>query len=626
MPAYALIAEADSGQAELLRHLIASEGVEAEVARDGLAAKDVLAKRGAPSLLVCDLSLPRLDGFQLLAELRKAGPAATSPAVVVCAFPELRDAAGRMRDELGILAVHPKSASPDTLRRSIKRALAQTLSMRAPAPGAQPPPAPAAHNWATQTDPRIDLRALEQQRLAQVSAMGLVDDLPVDKELATLLEAAAAHFNVRAAIISLALSDKHWFKAHHGLAGPLLDARSVPKDFPFLRQVVETNEPLVVPDATSHPVFSLEPMVKEGALKGFAAAPLAGPDGEVLGCLVLLDDKPLPLDGAALDRLIQLARRVAGELQLRAAQGKRKARAEELQVEAAKSQLLGTTLAYLDAVLDNLDDGVYVLDSRRRVAFINRALASWLGREPAAFLGDTAQELRNACAALFDDPQGFLRRVQVPEDGPFALREEFDVQRPKRRVVRWVARPISLPDGVGHLGIISDITAEADLLHEREMLARTDPLTGLANRRGGEESIQREVSRSERGGIRLSFALFDLDEFRKVNQSRGHSAGDDALRAVARVLLSAMRGADLVVRWGGDELLAVLPSTGLEGAKSFAERVRAGVEALEDPVFGKLTLSSGVAELHQGEDEGQAMARAEAKLLQAKSAGRNRVM
>lgn len=625
MTAYALIAEADAGQAALYHHLVAAEGVEVELARDGAAARAALLKKGPPSLLLTDLSLPLLDGFALLGELRHLAGPQQSPAIVVSAFPELREAAGRLRDELGIGVLLSKSAGADAFRRSIKRALAQTLSMRAPVPGGAPLPARAAHSWGTgATDPHIDLRALEQRRLQRVAAMGLVDDQPPDPELQALLAEATRAFGVRAALVALALEDKHWFKAHHGLVGPLLEQRAVDRDFAFCKQVVESNEPLLVPDAHVHPVYRHDPMVKEGTLRGLAAVPLAGPEGEVIGALLLLDDKALALDGDGLDRLVQLARRVAGELQLRAA-ARARARQDAAHLAAATDKLLATTLAYFDAVLDNVEDGLYVLDAARRVAFVNRTMAGWLGREPAALLGLTAHELAALASALFDDPQGFLRRVRVPEAGAFALREEFQVQRPWRRVVRWVARPLQLPDGVGHLGVVSDITAQADLVLERETLARTDPLTGFANRRGGEEAIGREVSRSERGGIRLSFALFDIDQLRTVNAERGAAAGDDALRAVARVLLSAVRGADLVVRWGGDELLAVLPNTGLEGARSLAERVRAGVEALDDPSFGEITVSAGVAEIHQGEDEGEALARADAKLVQAKSAGRNRV-
>ena len=624
MPNYALIAEADAGSAELYRQLISAEGVELVLVRDGAAAREVMLRRGPPALLVCGLSLPRLDGFGLLAELRKLATPQQAPAVVVTGFRELRDAAGRLRDQLGIGALLSKPCSVDNLRRAIKRGLSANFSMRTSTPGFKLPA-----QTLQLTNPRIDLKAMEQQRLQAVARMGLVDELPPDADLTALLEAAAKEFGVKAMVVSLALHDRHWFKAHTGLSGALLEQRGVGREWAPFRIVIETNAALVIPDAQVHPVFKDDPLVQAGAVRGFAAAPLNGPDGEVLGTLALLDDKPLALGSDGLDHLVELARRVAGQLDLEAQQTRQKnirRNEEQKRIDEVTADLQASTLSYLEAALNNIDAAVYLLDGKRRIVFVNRVLAGWLSKEPALLLGQSADEFAGLCSALFDDPQGFLRRLRVPQTGPFALREEFEVQRPEKRVVRWVTKPVQLPDAVGHLGVITDITAAAELQHERQALARTDSITGLANRRGGEESIQREVSRSERGGMRLSFALFDLDHFKNLNESRGTRAGDDALRACARVLLSAVRGADLVIRWSGDELLAVLPQTGLEGARSLSERVRAGVEGLADAEFGKITISCGVAELHQGEDEGEALARAEEKLFQAKSAGRNRVL
>jgi diguanylate cyclase (GGDEF)-like protein len=88
---------------------------------------------------------------------------------------------------------------------------------------------------------------------------------------------------------------------------------------------------------------------------------------------------------------------------------------------------------------------------------------------------------------------------------------------------------------------------------------------------------------------------------------------------------AAMRGVDVAARWGADELLGILPATGLEGARSFAERVRASVERLDPRIMHGVTLSVGVAELQPGEDWADAVRRADAKLDEAKDAGRNRV-
>jgi diguanylate cyclase (GGDEF)-like protein len=173
--------------------------------------------------------------------------------------------------------------------------------------------------------------------------------------------------------------------------------------------------------------------------------------------------------------------------------------------------------------------------------------------------------------------------------------------------------------------VLTDLTADRELLREREQLARTDPVTGLMNRRAAEEVLEREASRAQRFGSRISVALIDLDHFKQVNDRHGHAAGDEALRATAQVITAAMRGVDVAARWGGDELVAILPATGLEGARSFAERVRAAVERLGPGVMHGATLSIGVAELQPGEDWSDAVRRADARLYEAKDAGRNRV-
>ena len=285
----------------------------------------------------------------------------------------------------------------------------------------------------------------------------------------------------------------------------------------------------------------------------------------------------------------------------------------------------GTAVSYLTAVLDNIDNGVFLLDAQRKVIFANQALADMFGVTPDSLIGKQQEDLVGEAAQSSSDPEDFLRRLRIAPTGAYALRGEFEMERPRRRFVRWMAKPIQLGDGVGQLGVLTDMTAEMDLIRERDHLARTDPITGLMNRRAAEEVLEREASRAQRFGSRISVALIDLDHFKQVNDRFGHAAGDDALRATAQVLTAAMRGVDVAARWGGDELLAILPATGLEGARSFGERVRAAVEGLGAHVMRGATLSVGVAELQPGEDWADAVRRADAKLYEAKDAGRNRV-
>jgi diguanylate cyclase (GGDEF)-like protein len=181
-----------------------------------------------------------------------------------------------------------------------------------------------------------------------------------------------------------------------------------------------------------------------------------------------------------------------------------------------------------------------------------------------------------------------------------------------------------LPGGVGQIISVTDVTTELAFARGQERLARHDVVTGLLNRRGAEEALEREASRANRLRAPLSLALVDVDLFKQVNDSLGHAAGDEVLARVARIIQSNARAIDAIARWGGDEFLVLLPGTPLVGARSFAERVRASAEA-QDDAGAKATLSIGVAERQKDEGMDAVLARADAALYEAKRLGRNRV-
>lgn len=156
-------------------------------------------------------------------------------------------------------------------------------------------------------------------------------------------------------------------------------------------------------------------------------------------------------------------------------------------------------------------------------------------------------------------------------------------------------------------------------------LALTDQVTGLANRRGGEEALAREVARARRTGAPLSLVLFDIDRFKNINDQAGHAIGDRVLRGISEILSASQRGSDLAMRWGGEEFLVLLPDVGLAGARIFAERMRENVMNLTVAEAGRITVSAGVSELAGDEDPAVALARADANLYRAKAGGRNRV-
>ena len=133
----------------------------------------------------------------------------------------------------------------------------------------------------------------------------------------------------------------------------------------------------------------------------------------------------------------------------------------------------------------------------------------------------------------------------------------------------------------------ASVSVENVGLHETvERQAVTDELTGLSNRRRFQEtSLNSEVERSRRFGQHVGLVMLDIDDFKTVNDTYGHQAGDVVLREVARVLRASSREIDEPARYGGEELAVVLPGTDLEGAYNLAERVRVGIERLELPVF-----------------------------------------
>src|SRR5207247_3093065 len=131
---------------------------------------------------------------------------------------------------------------------------------------------------------------------------------------------------------------------------------------------------------------------------------------------------------------------------------------------------------------------------------------------------------------------------------------ELSVREPERQVWRWLSREIALPQGTGRLDVFRDVTEEVDL---RERLARgatTDLLTGLLNRRGALQVLEREAARARRHGTPLSVAMMDVDRFKQLNDREGHAAGDRALREIAETLSATLRAGDSLSRWGGEEL------------------------------------------------------------------------
>ncbi|MDD4085377.1 MAG: diguanylate cyclase [Acidaminococcaceae bacterium] len=156
-------------------------------------------------------------------------------------------------------------------------------------------------------------------------------------------------------------------------------------------------------------------------------------------------------------------------------------------------------------------------------------------------------------------------------------------------------------------------------------LATYDLMTGCFNRRTGIELIRKAIAGAERSQKPVSMLLFDLDHFKRVNDTWGHIVGDNVLKCVAKTAMNAVRGGDSVIRSGGEEFVVLLPDTGAAEAVKVADRLRSELEAYQHPQVGKVTASFGAAQKKAGESQLQWYKRVDDALYRAKASGRNRV-
>lgn len=156
--------------------------------------------------------------------------------------------------------------------------------------------------------------------------------------------------------------------------------------------------------------------------------------------------------------------------------------------------------------------------------------------------------------------------------------------------------------------------------------ARTDALTGLLNRRGFEDQARQVVATTRRSRQPLSLLMVDVDHFKRINDTLGHDVGDLVLKRLAESLRQRLRGSDVLARFGGEEFVALLPDTDLQGARAIGEALVRGIAQESHEPYGRITISAGAASVLGAEpDLDDLLRRADAALYEAKGQGRNRV-
>ena len=272
-------------------------GLEPLVVHDGQAAIDALHSRGLPRLMIVNPSLPKIDGFAVIAELRKLATADRVPVLVTSSFAALRGHATRLQSRLGIAAVFEPTIETDRLRQVLRGAMVASdpivfIDLEDP------------------SEPSVR----EEARLAELEQ--LVDLKCPDATLETELAAIAREFGVSTVLVTLVDRDRTVLKAAYGLPRELVGRDSVPRNQSLCQHVVEATSPapLIIPDAASHPAFADDPLVRAGVIGSYVGVPLLSPAGNVLGSLCLIDQLPWLGSAAMITALTARARAVMAAL------------------------------------------------------------------------------------------------------------------------------------------------------------------------------------------------------------------------------------------------------------------------------------------------------------------------
>jgi diguanylate cyclase (GGDEF)-like protein/PAS domain S-box-containing protein len=287
-------------------------------------------------------------------------------------------------------------------------------------------------------------------------------------------------------------------------------------------------------------------------------------------------------------------------------------------------------------VMDTLVDGVYFTDRERRITYWNQAAEHLSGYLAEDVVGKSCDENFmlhvDGSGCLLCGGACPLRRTL--EDGRPHRAEVYIHHKSGHRVsVEVRVSPIQDRSGeiVGAVEIFNDNSRHRALRERAKELAKLaflDPASQVGNRRYLEQQLALQLNQYYKSGTMFGIILADLDQLKKINDTYGHVAGNDALVSVAKTISGCVRASDVVGRWGGDEFLSILPGVNRKILVSTAEKCRALVAQSTVPVESiqvPLTISVGAALVAPGDSPDSIFKRADERLYTSKQSGRNRV-
>lgn len=295
-----------------------------------------------------------------------------------------------------------------------------------------------------------------------------------------------------------------------------------------------------------------------------------------------------------------------------------------------------TDTDFYKKLLDNLYDGVYLVDLDRKISYWNKGAERITGYTAAEVLGKYCSDNLLVHVDLQGNPlcsEGCPAAATIL-DGNERTAEVFLQHKDGHRVpVNVRVAPLlndrnEIVGGIEVFAVGIPTASAVERLAELEKMAFLDQLTGLANRRYAEISLNARLEELERYGWQFGVLFIDIDHFKKINDEFGHDVGDEVLKTVAKTLKNSVRPFDIVSRWGGEEYLAIIIHVKPEDLVAAANRCRFLVQQTNIPAAVppiKVTVSLGATVSRLGDTVSTLLKRVDRLMYQSKEAGRNRV-
>jgi len=274
----------------------------------------------------------------------------------------------------------------------------------------------------------------------------------------------------------------------------------------------------------------------------------------------------------------------------------------------------------LAKALNDTPDCVMITDIQNRIIFVNigfEQLTGYkqdevLGKEPSFLWGSKPETAPDNIESRLSNLHFQSHAPNLRKDGSkfYVDQSMANIQDDAGKVTHYVS-------------FSKDSTDRLKQELELKDMASTDALTGLLNRRAGEQLLKQYDDMTQPVNNMLCLIMLDIDNFKKINDTFGHVIGDQALKSCSQLLKSEARATDSVIRWGGEEFLIVVSNSTLKATLNFAERIRKSFELNNESTVGFVTASFGVAQMLTGESTASLLNRADKALYKAKLEGRN---